>query len=282
MYLDAVNYSTEADIEGAAAIERRRREVFDRWRDWHPSEISHHDEICCQTAREWLTAMDFSGLNGAALTSGPRWLRTRYKWGASSFPIYWCEAAESKTLDCGALAAITHEIFTSRGVTTYRVQMVQRFSEDSARQWNRSWGESGGQLDWIDGDLIYHEGNAILVPGSDVHAGIVSHMHAARDPLNTNGNGHKPRGKVINFEMHRPALNCPQTSNGHAAQGSLAGIHLGISIAVWDSSAGWWCDPGLTDGYGSIVALRISGEQVGPVYRWGRHVLRPNEWTEIG
>lgn len=282
MYLDAVNYSTEADIEGTAAAGRRRREVFERWRDWQPSEISHHGEICCETAREWLTAMDYSELNGAALTSGPRWLRARYKWGASSFPIYWCEAAKSTTLDCGALAAITHEIFASRGIANYRVQMVQRFSEDSARQWNRSWGESGGQLDWIDGDLIYHEGNAIPVPGSDAHAGIVSNMHAAKDPFNSNGSGHRPGGKVINFELHRSVLNCQQTSNGHQVKGSPLAMPAGVQIAVWDSSAGWWCDPGATEGYGSIVAVKISGEHRGPIYRWGRHVLKRNEWTEIG
>lgn len=281
MYLDAANYSTETEIEGAAAIGRRRSEVFDRWRDWPPSEISHHGEVCCESAREWLTAMDFSELNGAALASGPRWLRARYKWGASSFPIYWCEAVERKTLDCGALAALTHEIFKSRGVTSYRVQMVQKFSADSARQWNSSWGEAGGPLNWIDGDLIYHEGNVIPVPELGIRSEVISHLHTGKDPLITNGNGHK-KGKVIDFELHRSAIDFQQTSNGHDIHEARSGLYHGIQIAVWDSSAGWWCDPCLTDGYGSIAALRISGDRGGPVYRWGRHIVKPNEWTEIG
>jgi len=226
--------------------------------------------------------MDFSELNGAALTSGPRWLRSRYKWGASSFPIHWCDAVKRKTLDCGTLAAFTHEIFASRGVTSYRVQMVQRFSADSARQWNCSWSESGGPLSWIDGDLIYHEGNAIPVPNAGGHARIVSHLHAAKDPSGSNGNGHKPGGKVIDFEPHRPLLNCQHVSDGREAQGLTTVAHPGAPIAVWDSSAGWWCDPCLTDGYGAIVALRISGDQGGPSFHWGRHLLRPNEWIGIG
>ena len=259
MYLDAVNYSTGTEIGEAAAVGRRRSEVFARWIDWPPSEISHHGEICCESAREWLTAMDFSELNGAALASGPRWLRARFKWGASSFPIFWCDAVERTMLDCGALAALTHEIFKSRGVTTYRVQMVQQFSTDSARQWNCSWSEAGGPLDWIDGDLIYHEGNAIPVTSSGIDSRAVLPIHSARDTVDINGNGHKHGGKVINFEPHRPAMNGQHSTAEHGFEDSSLVVNPGIHIAVWDSSAGWWCDPGLTDGYGSIVALRITG-----------------------
>jgi len=279
MYLDAVNYSTETEIGGTAAIGRHKTDLFARWNDWPPSEISHHGEICCEVAREWLTAMDFSELNGAALTSGPRWLRARYKWGASSFPIYWCEAVERKTLDCGALAALTHEIFESRGVTSYRVQMVQRFSEDSARQWNDSWSESGGPLNWIDGELIYHEGCAIPVPRSENHSGIVSHLHAVKNQPNSNGNGQKSIGKVIDFDQHR--IEHQSTAQAHERLPCPAMAQLaGTEIAIWDSSAGWWCDPCVTDGYGSIAALRISGNHDGLPFRWGRHVLRPDVWTE--
>ena len=280
MYLDAVNYSTETEIGGTAASGRHKTEVFARWSDWPPSVISHHGEMCCEVAREWLTAMDFSELNGAALTSGPRWLRARFKWGASSFPIYWCEAVERTTLDCGALAALTHEIFASRGVTSYRVQMVQRFSEDSARQWNNSWSESGVPLNWIDGQMIYHEGCAIQVPRSGDRSGIVSHLHAAKSQLNSNGNGHKYNGKVIDFEQHR--IDHQSSAQLHENLSCPAVSHLeGTQITIWDSSAGWWCDPCVTDGYGAIVALRVSGDHGGLSFRWGRHVLRPDTWTGI-
>lgn len=279
MYLDAVNYKTKTELNGPTAIGRRRSEVFDRWSDWLPSVISHHGEMCCDVAREWLTAMDFSELNGAALTSGPRWLRARFKWGASSFPIHWCEAVERSTLDCGALAAFTHEIFMSRGVTSYRVQMVQRFSEDSARQWNQSWSESAEPLNWTDGELIYHEGCAIPLPRSGDRSGRISHLPAVKNHLNSNGNGHKAVGKVIEFEQHRPSENGSHIANGQTCQAVTHGE--GTRIAIWDSSAGWWCDPCVTEGYGATIALRIGGGNDEIPLRWGRHLLLPDKWTEI-
>lgn len=72
----------------------------------------------------------------------------------------WCEAVRRKTLDCGALAALAHEAFTNRGLKSYRVQLVQRFSEVSTDQWSNSWNDADAPMLWIDKDLIYHEGNA--------------------------------------------------------------------------------------------------------------------------
>jgi hypothetical protein len=43
--------------------------------------------MCCEVTREWVTAMDFSELGGADVTTGPRWLRQRFNWGCSTFPI---------------------------------------------------------------------------------------------------------------------------------------------------------------------------------------------------
>ncbi len=74
-----------------------------------------------------------------------------------------------KTLDCGALAAIAHEVFTARGVKSYRIQIVQKFSEVATKQWTSSWNETNGQqLPWTHNDLIYHEGCAIAVGEREV------------------------------------------------------------------------------------------------------------------
>ncbi len=170
MYLDAASKAKETVvIETNGSGFNRTPEVFEKWKDWHPSQISHHGKMCCEIAREWLTSQDFSESGGSSMLTGPRWLRQRFNWGASAFPIYWCEAVRKKTLDCGALAAFAQEIFTARGVKSYRIQLVQKFSDVATNQWTSSWNESDGlPLRWIDNDLIYHEGCAIGVGGREV------------------------------------------------------------------------------------------------------------------
>ena len=200
----------------------RSIEVFDKWQEWHASEISHHGKMCCEIAREWITATDFSELGGASVHTGPRWLRQKFNWGASSFPIYWCEAVRKKTLDCGALAALASEVFAARGVKTYRVQMVQRFSEVATNQWTSSWNERGDSpLRWTKDDLIYHEGCAIAPVGGE--------------------------------------------------------------LKIWDASAGWWIDPNSKDGYGALLAIRLSSFELPSDvnFSWGKHMVNAYQWTKI-
>ena len=149
------------------AISPQRAEVHATWQHWEASRISHHGESCCEVAREWLTATDHTHLGSGSPFTGPRWLRQRFRWGASRFPIHWCEAVRKKTLDCGAHASLAYEVFRFRGVPVLRVQMVQQFSEIAAFQWTNNWNpDNADELPWIDRDLIYHEGCAILT-GSD-------------------------------------------------------------------------------------------------------------------
>lgn len=170
MYLDAVSESlVRTDVNNALTIEFiEKNEVFEKWKNWQPSQISHHGKLCCEIAREWLTSTDHSELNGDAIFTGPRWLRQKFNWGASVFPIYWCEAVRKDTLDCGALAAMSHEIFTARGVKNYRVQLVQKFSELATNQWSNSWNINDEPLAWVHDDLIYHEGCAIETNGKKI------------------------------------------------------------------------------------------------------------------
>lgn len=173
MYLDAVSNIRETNIIETTNENVYHRthqpEVFEKWKDWRPSQISHHGRPCCEIAREWVTATDYSELGGGSPLTGPRWLRQRFSWGASPFPIYWCEAVRKEMLDCGALAALAHEVFAVRGVKSFRVQLVQRFSRVATNQWSRSWSENGdAQLRWIDRDLIYHEGCAITSDGREI------------------------------------------------------------------------------------------------------------------
>ena len=139
-----------------------------RWRDFPYSSIAHHGEACCEVAREWVMAYDFAQMNGADSASGPRWLRQRYDWGPSPWPIHWCEAVERDALDCGALGCIAREIFAARGLTSFPAQFVQQYSSEATSQWSGKWDEEDASTHWIDGDVIYHEACALLVGEEEV------------------------------------------------------------------------------------------------------------------
>ena len=139
-----------------------------RWERWPASTLSHHGRACCEIAREWMLATDVSQLGDAAALTGPRWVRQQYPWGPSPWPLHWCEAVERERLDCGAHAAIAHELFTVRGVKSLPAQFVQQYTEEDTRHWGRTWSEEQIAAGWIDGDLIYHEGCAVAAGGDEI------------------------------------------------------------------------------------------------------------------
>jgi hypothetical protein len=138
------------------------------WNDWQPSRIDHHMKACCEIAREWIVNTDFSALHGADAQTGPRWLRHRFEWGPGTYPIYWCEIAGKKKLDCGVLAALAHEVYTSRGVRSFRAQLVQEFSSQATAQWRSAWTSESAVTDWITDTLIYHEGVAVVARDNEL------------------------------------------------------------------------------------------------------------------
>lgn len=219
MFLDAVEIggTSAAALEVAATY--KWRHVYAPWEDWAPTYISHHGAICCESAREWLAAYDLSMLNGASTSTGPRWIRQRFEWGPSVYPIHWCDALRKESIDCGIHAALSYEAFATRGVECFRVQMVQEFDGPAARQWRANWARNLARTDWICESLIYHEGCAIEIGDS--------------------------------------------------------------RIKIWDPSAGWWLDPKTVTGYGSTRAIRLFAESEEPPFRWGRHLVRANEWVEL-
>lgn len=161
-------------VEGNEMIEISETDLADvtsaieKWQHFPASTISHHNAECCQIAREWILSMDYSQLNAGHTLTGPRWLRLKYKWGPSRWPIHWCEAAGQKTLDCGALAALSQEIFAARGVRCYPAQFIQQYTEQSARHWHKKWAEDESSAHWIKEDLIYHEGCAVAVRDNEI------------------------------------------------------------------------------------------------------------------
>lgn len=144
------------------------RAAIEQWQHFPASTISHHGQRCCRIAREWLFSTDYSQLNGENILSGPRWLRQKFTWGPSPWPISWCEAVERKTLDCGALAALTHELFAARGVQSFPAQFIQQYSENATRQWCSKWDACATPVHWIRESLIYHEGCAVVMQGDEI------------------------------------------------------------------------------------------------------------------
>jgi hypothetical protein len=140
----------------------------DRWSDFPHSVLSHHGAACCEIARQWVVAMDFAQLNGADPASGPRWLRQKYAWGPSPWPMRWCEAVKRDTIDCGAHAAMALEVFAARGLAAFPAQLVQRYSEEATEQWRGKWEGDDVSCHWLDGDHIYHEATALLVGEDEV------------------------------------------------------------------------------------------------------------------
>ena len=151
----------ESDLADAGA-------AVEKWQHWPASTLSHHGLACCRIAREWILSIDYSQLGGESPLAGPRWIRHRYTWGPSRWPIHWCEAVRRKTLDCGALAALAHEVFDARGVKSFPAQFIQQFSEDATRDWKCRWDGEETAAGWIMDDLIYHEGCAVLAGEREV------------------------------------------------------------------------------------------------------------------
>jgi hypothetical protein len=132
-------------------------EAIHRWDASPPSMISHHGRRCCALAREWIFSTDQAQLNSEHLLTGPRWLRHRFTWGPSPWPITWCEVVKRKVLDCGAFAALAYEVFAMRSIRSFHAQVVQEFSEQATMQWMSKWTAEQIPVHWITPGLIYHE-----------------------------------------------------------------------------------------------------------------------------
>lgn len=163
MYLDVAREKNDASFEHALTSLSVSFEVYKRWKEWEPSQISHHASTCCELVREWVGNMDCSALNGGKLQAGPRWIRQRFEWGPGTYPIHWCEVLKKSKLDCGVHAALAHEAFTRRGIKAFRAQLVQEFSHCATNQWRSSCEFDDTVSGWIGEDLIYHEACAVIV-----------------------------------------------------------------------------------------------------------------------
>ncbi|HEX2091317.1 MAG TPA: hypothetical protein VHG28_02900 [Longimicrobiaceae bacterium] len=136
--------------------------AIERWAGCLPSSLAHHGTECCTVARAWFLAMDRTLWKGHG---APAWIRRRWEWGPTRWPLYWCEAVEAKELDCGAQAALTVEAFAARGVLALPAQLVQQYDVHSTPHWHSRWTACGASPTWTQDGLVYHEVCAVVRDG---------------------------------------------------------------------------------------------------------------------
>ena len=129
--------------------------------------ILKHHEPCCQVARSWFLGIDKSSMIFQNASGMPIWIREKYRWGPSPWPLYWCEATVSETLDCGALAALTRESLHVREIPTLPVQLIVLVTEQDSAHWSKLWQDNGFSRDWIVSPFIYHEVCGVLSKSGD-------------------------------------------------------------------------------------------------------------------
>ncbi len=161
-------FLAEVEPHDAVAAGLEIESAIASWAHFPSSEISAHPERCCTLAQEWLLAMDYSQLGGADVTTGPRWIRQRYTWGPNRWPLHWCEVWEKRTLDCGALAALSKAAFSGRGLRAYTAQLIQQYTEQDGAHWCSNWQQDGAQTSWLRGRIVYHEACAVIQGGDQM------------------------------------------------------------------------------------------------------------------
>ena len=138
---------TDADVAAAVVT----------WTGTPPSELADHGRACCRDAREWFRLTDRAAGRVRGAPPEPAWIRARWTWGPSRWPVHWCHVVRSDELDCGALAALASESLRNRGIESRRAQVLRIYPLDNCEQWARMWTEGRASLAWISGSVIYHE-----------------------------------------------------------------------------------------------------------------------------
>jgi len=162
MTLAAVDIPTRK-APAAAAI----TPLLTQYTDRPLSVFAHHGARCCASARAWFLATDEALRAGAPLQTGPRWIRARWTWGPSRWPMHWCEAVEQSRLDCGALAWMSCEAFRARGLDARLAHVLVRYDDTAVAHWREAWNEADASVHWLGRtDMVYHEVCAVVTDGA--------------------------------------------------------------------------------------------------------------------
>ncbi len=137
--------------------------VHETWAHKQYSEISHHGKECCATALSWFLATDRSLRPHPS--SMPVWIRERWEWGPSNWPIHWCELGEAEDLDCGALAALSRHALLARGALVLPCQLVLEYPAEVIAHWREGWDAADLTPDWAGERQVYHETVGVVQDG---------------------------------------------------------------------------------------------------------------------
>lgn len=118
--------------------------------------ISTHDADCCNRAWSWFQSMH-SAHKGNSRDPYPRWLLDEFSWEPSTWPIYWCEAAELDSFDCGVFAAITRALLAEDNLEVVPIQLIEQFNKQNVENWRSRWRKAGANTDWLSKSRSYHE-----------------------------------------------------------------------------------------------------------------------------
>lgn len=129
-----------------------------------PSFISDHGGECCRAARTWFRCLSVAA---ASRNPGPpTWIRERWEWGPSEWPLHWCQIPGLKTLDCGALACLARTALGHTGAIVLPVQLLEGFDTSAVEQWRAVWESCPAAApSWTWESIAYHEAAAILDNG---------------------------------------------------------------------------------------------------------------------
>jgi hypothetical protein len=142
--------------------------ALEAWQHAVPTEILHHDAMCCVDAKEWFLAMDASETGSNSLLQPPVWICERYVWGPAKWPMHWCEVVAAKTLECGALAALARASYARRGTRVFPVQIVRIENHSTVAHWAIRWEKAGFNADWIKGTYVFHETVGVVAGWRDL------------------------------------------------------------------------------------------------------------------
>jgi len=113
-------------------------------------------------AREWFRHCDLTFLAGQPCGTPPIWIYDLFRWGPHRWPVAWVDLLAMPSHDCGAMAALSTEIYQMRGVDARPIQLVLSFNDSATVGWSALWRDTVLDYDWCGRGFAYHEATAVF------------------------------------------------------------------------------------------------------------------------
>lgn len=127
-----------------------------------PSRIEPATSREDRLAREWFRYCDLTFLAGQAAGTPPIWIYDLFRWGPHEWPVGWADLWTMQAHDCGAMAALSTEIYKMRGVDARPIQLILAFNETTTDAWSALWRDTILEYPWCGNGFAYHEATAVF------------------------------------------------------------------------------------------------------------------------